>query len=188
MVSFKKLGLSNTKRMFEIALERKFAIPGYNFSNLEQLQAIIIGCGEINSPVVLQNSPAAGEYANRTMISYLCNYAVMAIFSNSIESLLNKVALGRLRAPLVVLIAARTKREFDYKQNAMDFFLKKLNLKNIIGTLYNPDPIFYAEALRSNLGLHCFLATGSMQSAEGGADTASVCLRSATMNVPLKKN
>ncbi|MFX0034562.1 MAG: ketose-bisphosphate aldolase [Candidatus Hermodarchaeota archaeon] len=76
MVSFKKLGLSNTKRMFEIALERKFAIPGYNFSNLEQLQAIIIGCGETNSPVVLQNSPAAGEYANRTMIRYLAEGAV----------------------------------------------------------------------------------------------------------------
>ncbi|MFX1388963.1 MAG: ketose-bisphosphate aldolase [Promethearchaeota archaeon] len=71
MVSFKELGLSNTKRMFEVALERKFAVPGYNFSNLEQLQAIIIGCGETNSPVILQSSPAAGEYANRTMVRYL---------------------------------------------------------------------------------------------------------------------
>jgi len=61
MVSFKDLGLCNTKRMFEVALERKFAIPGYNFSNLEQLQAIIMGCGETNSPVILQNSPTAGE-------------------------------------------------------------------------------------------------------------------------------
>jgi len=30
MVSFKELGLANTRRMFEIALERKFAVPGYN--------------------------------------------------------------------------------------------------------------------------------------------------------------
>ena len=37
MVSFKDLGLSNTKRMFEVALERKFAVPGYNINNLEQL-------------------------------------------------------------------------------------------------------------------------------------------------------
>jgi fructose-bisphosphate aldolase class II len=71
MVSFKDLGLSNTKRMFEVALERKFAVPGYNFSNLEQLQAIIIGCGESNSPVILQNSPAARKYANRMMVRYL---------------------------------------------------------------------------------------------------------------------
>jgi len=121
------------------------------------------------------------------MCSYLCNYAVMAIFSNSIESLMDKLAIGTMKAPLVVLIAAHTKREFDYKQKVMEFLLKKLKLKNIIGTLYTPDPIFYAEALRSNLGLHGFIATGGFQSAEGGADTASVCLRSAAMNVPLKK-
>ncbi|MFW9998611.1 MAG: ketose-bisphosphate aldolase [Candidatus Hodarchaeota archaeon] len=76
MVSFKDLGLSNTKRMFEVALERKFAVPGYNFSNLEQLQAIIIGCGETNSPVILQNSPTAGEYANRAIVRYLGEGAV----------------------------------------------------------------------------------------------------------------
>ena len=76
MVSFQDLGLSNTKRMFEVALERKFAVPGYNYSNLEQLQAIIIGCGETNSPVILQNSPTAGEYANRAMIRYLAEGAV----------------------------------------------------------------------------------------------------------------
>lgn len=76
MISFKELGLSNTKRMFEVALERKFAIPGYNFSNLEQLQAIIIGCGESNSPVILQNSPSAGKYANPIMVRYLGQGAV----------------------------------------------------------------------------------------------------------------
>ncbi|MFX1379312.1 MAG: ketose-bisphosphate aldolase [Promethearchaeota archaeon] len=76
MVSFKELGLSNTKRMFEVALERNFAVPGYNFSNLEQLQAIIIGCGETNSPVILQNSPSAGKYANPVMVRYMGQGAV----------------------------------------------------------------------------------------------------------------
>ncbi len=76
MVSYKELGLSNTKGMFKVALERKFAIPGYNFSNLEQLQAIIIGCGESNSPVILQNSPSAGKYANPIMVRYMVQGAV----------------------------------------------------------------------------------------------------------------
>ena len=76
MMSFKKLGLSNTNKMFEVALERKFAIPGYNFSNLEQLQAIIIGCGETNSPVILQNSPSARKYANPVMVRYMGQGAV----------------------------------------------------------------------------------------------------------------
>jgi len=71
MVSFKDLGLSNTKKMFEVALERKFAVPGYNINNLEQLQAIIIGCGETNSPVIIQISQGARNYANQTMLQYL---------------------------------------------------------------------------------------------------------------------
>jgi fructose-bisphosphate aldolase class II len=71
MVSFKELGLSNTKRMFEVALERKFAVPGYNINNLEQLQAIIIGCGESESPVIIQISQGARNYANQTMLRYL---------------------------------------------------------------------------------------------------------------------
>ena len=71
MVSYKELGFSNTKKMFEIALERKFAIPGYNINNLEQLQAIIIGCGESESPVIIQISQGALIYANQTMLQYL---------------------------------------------------------------------------------------------------------------------
>lgn len=71
MVSYKELGFSNTKKMFKIALEREFAIPGYNINNLEQLQAIIIGCGESESPVIIQISQGARIYANQTMLRYL---------------------------------------------------------------------------------------------------------------------
>ena len=159
--------------------------PNYDFIIPKFMKLYIMDCGNFKK---LESAILRVEEEEISfMCSYLCNYAVMAIFSNSTESLLDKVALGRMQAPLVLLIAARTRREYDYKQKVMDFLLKKLNLKNIIGTLYTPDPIFYAEALRSNLGLHGFLATGSMQSAEGGADTVLVCLRSAAMNIPLKK-
>ena len=71
MVSYKELGFSNTRKMFKIALEREFTIPGYNFNNLEQLQAIIIGCGESESPVIIQISQGARNYANQTMLRYL---------------------------------------------------------------------------------------------------------------------
>jgi len=71
MVSYKELGLCNTKKMFEVALEKKFAVPGYNINNLEQLQAIIIGCGESESPVIIQISQGARNYANQTMLRYL---------------------------------------------------------------------------------------------------------------------
>lgn len=71
MVSYNELGFSNTKRMFEVALERKFAIPGYNTSNLEQLQGIIIGCGESDSPVIVQITQTSLKYINKSMVRYI---------------------------------------------------------------------------------------------------------------------
>ena len=76
MVSFKELGLVNTRKMFESALERKFAVPGYNINNLEQLQAIIMGCGESESPVIIQISQGARDYANQTMLRFLAQGGV----------------------------------------------------------------------------------------------------------------
>ncbi|MFX1408794.1 MAG: ketose-bisphosphate aldolase [Promethearchaeota archaeon] len=71
MVLYKELGFSNTKRMFEVAFERKFAIPGYNVSNLEQLQGIIIGCGESDSPVIVQITQTSLKYINKSMVRYM---------------------------------------------------------------------------------------------------------------------
>jgi len=71
MVSFKELGFFNTKNMFEVALERKFAIPGYNVSNLEQIQAVIIGCCESNSPVILQFNSKSLDYINPIILRYI---------------------------------------------------------------------------------------------------------------------
>ncbi|MFW9785230.1 MAG: ketose-bisphosphate aldolase [Candidatus Heimdallarchaeota archaeon] len=71
MVSFRELGFYNTKHMFEVALEKKFAIPGYNASNLEQIQAIILGCCQSDSPVILQINPKSLNYANTIILRYL---------------------------------------------------------------------------------------------------------------------
>ena len=42
-VSYKELGLVNSREMFKVAVKGGFAVPGYNFNNMEQLQAIIKG-------------------------------------------------------------------------------------------------------------------------------------------------
>ena len=49
-ISYKDLGLVNTKEMFANAVEGGYAIPAYNFNNMEQLQAIIQACVETKSP------------------------------------------------------------------------------------------------------------------------------------------
>ncbi len=76
MVSYKELGLVNTRDMFKKAMAGKYAIPAYNFNNMEQLQAIIIACVQSKSPVILQVSSGARKYANQTMLRYMAQGAV----------------------------------------------------------------------------------------------------------------
>ena len=75
-VSYKELGLVNTKEMFAKAMKGGYAIPAYNFNNMEQLQAIIQAAVETKSPVILQVSKGARAYANATLLRYMAQGAV----------------------------------------------------------------------------------------------------------------
>jgi len=75
-VHYSELGLVNTKEMFAKAMTGKYAIPAYNFNNLEQLQAIITACAETSSPVIIQVSKGARSYANETMLRCMAMGAV----------------------------------------------------------------------------------------------------------------
>ena len=68
MISYKDLGLVNTKEMFAKAVKGGYAIPAYNFNNMEQLQAIVQACVETKSPVILQVSKGARDYANINLL------------------------------------------------------------------------------------------------------------------------
>jgi fructose-bisphosphate aldolase class II len=74
-VNYKDIGLVNTKEMYSKAVGGGYAIPGYNFNNMEQLQAIIMACSETKSPVVLQISSGARKYANETLLRYMAEGA-----------------------------------------------------------------------------------------------------------------
>ena len=76
MVSYKELGLVNTREMFKKAFEGKYAIAAYNFNNMEQLQAIISASVECKSPVIIQVSSGARNYANQTLLRYMAQGAV----------------------------------------------------------------------------------------------------------------
>ena len=76
MVSYKEVGLVNTREMFAKAMKGGYAIPAYNFNNMEQLQAIIQAVVETNSPVILQVSSGARKYANQTLLRYMAQGAV----------------------------------------------------------------------------------------------------------------
>ena len=75
-VNYKDLGLVNTREMFKRAINGGWAVPAFNFNNLEQLQAIIKASSELKSPVILQVSNGARKYANPTLLRYLAEGAV----------------------------------------------------------------------------------------------------------------
>ena len=75
-VSYKDLGLVNTREMFKRAISGGYAIPAFNFNNMEQLQAIVKASSELKSPVILQVSKGARNYANQTLLRYMAQGAV----------------------------------------------------------------------------------------------------------------
>ena len=88
MTSYTELGLVNTVELFKKAMSGAYALPAYNFNNLEQLQAIIQACVETKSPVILQVSAGARKYANQNLLKNMAKGAVeyaheLGIFSGS---------------------------------------------------------------------------------------------------------
>ena len=79
MVRYQDLGLVNTREIFKKAMAGGYAIPAYNFNNLEQLQAIITACVDSSSPVILQISKGARQYANQTLLRYLAEGAMQLV-------------------------------------------------------------------------------------------------------------
>src|SRR5512138_3173472 len=73
---YKDLGLVNTREMFARAMAGKYAVPAYNFNNLEQLQAIVTACAKTGSPVILQISKGARKYASAILLRNLARGVV----------------------------------------------------------------------------------------------------------------
>ncbi|MFA6093621.1 MAG: class II fructose-bisphosphate aldolase [Elusimicrobiota bacterium] len=70
-VSYKELGFVNTREMFKHAMKEGYAVPAYNFNNMEQIQAILTACMKSRSPVILQVSKGARDYANSTLLRWM---------------------------------------------------------------------------------------------------------------------
>ena len=94
MVSYKELGFVNTRDMFKKAMLGKYAVPAYNFNNMEQIQAIVIACVDTQSPVILQVSSGARKYANQTLLRYLGQGAVAMMKDYAREKGLKEVPMA----------------------------------------------------------------------------------------------
>ncbi|MBN2191158.1 MAG: class II fructose-1,6-bisphosphate aldolase [Candidatus Aureabacteria bacterium] len=94
MSNYKDLGLVNTRDMFKKAVKGGYAIPAYNFNNMEQLQAIITACLETQSPVILQVSSGARKYANQTLLRYMAQGAVEMMREMAKEKNLKEIPIA----------------------------------------------------------------------------------------------
>jgi len=80
--------------MFKKAMAGKYAVPAYNFNNMEQVQAIVIACTEAQSPVILQVSSGARKYANQTLLKYLGQGAVEMMKAHAAEKGLKEIPIA----------------------------------------------------------------------------------------------
>jgi len=94
MISYKQLGFVNTKEMFQKAFKGGYAIPAYNFNNMEQIQAIVVACVETQSPVILQVSSGARKYANQILLQYMGQGAVEMMKAHAKEKGLGPVPMA----------------------------------------------------------------------------------------------
>ncbi|MGL4307354.1 ketose-bisphosphate aldolase [Cetobacterium sp. SF1] len=74
--NYKDLGLSNTREMFAKANKENYAVPAFNFNNMEQMLAIVEACAEMGSPVILQCSMGALKYMTKEVVPMLGKAAV----------------------------------------------------------------------------------------------------------------
>ncbi|MEH0022631.1 MAG: class II fructose-bisphosphate aldolase [Desulfobacter sp.] len=76
MADYKESGLVNTRHMLKNAATGGYAVPAYNFNNMEQVQAIVQACVETRSPLILQVSSSARDYIGPTLLQHMIKGAV----------------------------------------------------------------------------------------------------------------
>lgn len=122
------------------------------------------------------------------MVCYTSPLAMATLFSGDREELVKAAASTiTLKKPLIVLICAKTKKEFEYKEKVLTELIKETNGKELSARKFVAKSLSYVEALRSMLGYHVFIVTGSFQSSFGGMDSIPLTFQMAKVDVPVKK-
>lgn len=102
-MDYKDLGLVNTKQVFADALARHYAVPAFNFYNMETLSAIINAARDTKSPVILAVSESALKYMGEDLLRGMIwglnlkdsdKVALHLDHGSSFESCVNAIKLG----------------------------------------------------------------------------------------------
>ncbi|NHI93290.1 MAG: FAD-binding oxidoreductase [Candidatus Lokiarchaeota archaeon] len=119
---------------------------------------------------------------------YTSNLALGAVLSSGKADLMDNMAkVSFLKKPLILLICAKTKREFEYKKKVLALLLEETKGKDFTakGKIVANSQT-YVEALRCALGFHAFVVSGAFQSTFGGMDTITLGFQQVKANIPIK--
>lgn len=70
------MALVALRQLLDYAAEHGFAVPAFNISNMEQVQAIMQAADACDSPVIMQGSAGANRYAGEVFLRHLILAAV----------------------------------------------------------------------------------------------------------------
>ncbi len=70
------MALVSLRQVLDYAAEHEFAVPAFNASNMEQVQAIMQAADACDSPVIIQGSAGANRYAGEVFLRHLILAAV----------------------------------------------------------------------------------------------------------------
>jgi len=70
------MALVSLRQLLDYAAEHSFGIPAFNVSNMEQVQAIMMAADACDSPVIMQGSAGANNYAGEVFLRHLILAAI----------------------------------------------------------------------------------------------------------------
>ncbi len=102
-MDYKDFGLVNTKEVFSDAISKHYAVPAFNFYNMETLSAIVSAARDTKSPVILAVSESALKYMGPSLLMGMIwglhikpeeKISLHLDHGSSFESCVNAIKLG----------------------------------------------------------------------------------------------
>ena len=106
-VHYSALGLVNTREMFAKAMAGRYAVPAYNFNNMEQLQAIVASPRHVLVPQSTQGDgvePIGQDRIGEDRVAHLAQRSDQPVRHRRIEALLAAPEDGGGQAGLLTFL------------------------------------------------------------------------------------
>ena len=143
-MKYTELGLVNTTQMFSDALAGNYAVPAFNFYNMETLTAILDAARITHSPVILAVSESAMKYMSPEMLIGMIqgahltpddNIALHLDHGASIDACKNAIELG-FSSVMIDASAKPFTENIDITKQVVDFAHKhNVSVESELGTL-----------------------------------------------------